>query len=101
MSREFMLTPRADAVVERLVDVLRRATHTRLTTSHAVRALLKAIDHAMEEIERTARTLPALKLPPNVRGGEVERERFEATLADVIVTAMRAAAAFHENSERI
>ncbi len=96
-SREFMLTPKADAVIEHLVDVFRRTTRTRLTTSHVARAVIKAIDHAMEEIERAAKTLPALKLPPNSRGGELERERFEAVLADVIVSSLRASSAFRDD----
>jgi hypothetical protein len=94
LSRQFTLTPRTDATTERLVELFRRVTRTRMTTSHVMRAVLKALQHGMPEIERAARSIGPTPLPSNAKGGEVERERFEAFLADAIVAGMRASAAY-------
>jgi hypothetical protein len=96
LAREFKLTPGTDATVEWLVDLFREQTRTRLTASHVARALLKAVHHAKPEIERAAKQLQRLKLPSKSREAELERERFEARIADVIVAGMRAAAVYRD-----
>lgn len=78
----------------RLVDLYRRATGTRLTTSHVARAVLCGVEHSMASLEREARKLGPMRLPSNARGRELERERFESRLADAFISGIRAAAAF-------
>jgi hypothetical protein len=94
VKREFVLTPSADATFSRIVDLYRRSTGTRLTSSHVARAMLMGVAHCMDSLEREARRITPTKLPSNARGRELERERFEARLADAFVAGMRAAAAF-------
>jgi len=94
VSRQLLLTPATDAALTNLVEVLRRSTGTKLSTSHVARAMLKGIAHSMHTLEREARRLGPMKLPSNARGHEAERERFEARLADAFVAGVRAAAAF-------
>lgn len=93
-NREVVLTPSADETFSRLVELYRRATGTRLTSSHVVRAVLKGVSHCMDQLEREARRLGPLKLPSNARGRELERERFEARLADAFIAGVRASSAF-------
>lgn len=93
INRELVLTPAAARALDRLVEVFREATGSRLSTSHAARALLVATAACIEPIEREARRLGALRLPGNARGREGERERFERRLAAAIVAGFRAAAA--------
>lgn len=94
LNREVVLTPSADETFSRLVEMYRRATGTRLTSSHVVRAVLKGVAHCLEHLEREARRLGPLKLPANARGRELERERFEARLADAFIAGVRASSAF-------
>ncbi len=94
IKREFVLTPSADATFTRLVDLYRRSTGTRLTSSHVARAVFKGIEHCMDTLEREARRLEPQKLPANARGREIDRERFEARIADAFVAGVRAASAF-------
>lgn len=94
IKREFVLTPSADATFTRLVDLYRRSTGTRLTSSHVARAVFKGIEHCMDTLEREARRLGPQKLPANARGREIDRERFEARIADAFVAGVRAASAF-------
>lgn len=94
VKRQLLLTPATDAALSRLVEVFRRTTGTKLSTSHMVRAMLKGVAHAMYNLEREARRLGPMKLPANARGHEADRERFEARLADALVAGIRAASAF-------
>jgi hypothetical protein len=48
----------------------------------------------MDTLEREAKRLGPQKLPSNARGKELERERFEAIIADAFIAGIRAAAAF-------
>ncbi|MCL4740963.1 MAG: hypothetical protein KJZ54_02055 [Phycisphaerales bacterium] len=97
LKRELVLTPSADQAFGTLVELYRRTTGTRLTSSHVARAMLKAVAHCMDEIEREATRIGPLKLPANARGRELERERFEARIADAFAAGMRASAAFHHD----
>ena len=94
IKREVVLTPKADQTLTRLVEAYRKSTGTKLTTSHVVRAILKGVNHCMDQIEREAQHLGRMKLPSNARERELERERFEAAIADAFVAAVRASAAF-------
>ncbi len=89
IKRELVLTRSADETLTRLVDTFRHATRARLTTSHAMRALLKAVAMQLDLIEREARRIGPLRLPSNARGREFDRDRFEALLADAVLAAMR------------
>lgn len=92
VKREITLTPAADEALTQLVDVLRRATRTRLGTSLTARALLRAVAHCMGSIEREARRTGPCKLPANARGRDAERDRFEFRVAQAIANGMRSAA---------
>lgn len=91
--REVVLTPDTDEVFSRLVELYRRTTGTKLTTSHVARAILKGAHHCMPYLEREAHHLGSMNLPSNARGRELERERFEARLADAFIAGIRAAPA--------
>lgn len=97
LNRQLVLTPSADETLSRLVDLYRRATDSKLTSSHVTRAVLRGIAHCMDHLEREARRIGPLKLPSNARGRELERERFEARIADAFVAGIRAAPAFEQD----
>lgn len=94
VKREVILTATTDETMTRLVELYRRATGTRLSTSHVVRGMLRAIAHGMDPIQREARRIGPCRLPANAPGREAERERFEQRLAQALINGMRAAAAF-------
>ena len=89
IKREFVLTPSAEEALTRLVQVYRNATGTRLSNSHALRAVLRGVAHGMSAIEREASRMGPLKLPSNAKGRGAERERFETVLASSFIAAMR------------
>jgi hypothetical protein len=89
IKRELVLTASADQTLTRLVSAFRSATDTRLTTSHAVRSLLKAVALCLDLIERESHQVGPVRLPSNARGREQDRERFEALLADAVLRGMR------------
>lgn len=91
IKREFVFTPAAEATFSQLVELYRRSTGTKLTASHVARAVMKGVAHCMEYLEREARRIGPLKLPSNARGRELERERFEARIADAFITGIRSA----------
>ncbi|MBI1827304.1 MAG: hypothetical protein HY287_03885 [Planctomycetes bacterium] len=91
IKRELVLTRSADETLTRLVNVYRQATATRLTTSHVARAMLKAVSHCMEQLQREAGNIGAMKLPSNARGREGERDRFEERIAHLFLSGMCAA----------
>lgn len=93
---QVLLTPSADKTFTRLVEVYRLATGTKLTASHVVRALLTATSHCMEQLEKRAKRIGPLKLPSNARGKELERERFEARIADAFIAGIRNSAAMDD-----
>ncbi len=93
LKREVVLTANTDEVFSRLVELYRRTTGTKLTASHVARAMLKGADHCMHYLEREARQIGPMKLPSNARGRELERERFEARLADAFIAGIRSAPA--------
>ena len=89
--RQFILTPSADLTLKHVVAVYSKATGSELTNSHFLRAILKAIEHAMPQLEKETEHMGKLKRPKNDRANEAHREEFEKKLASSIVTGMRAA----------
>ena len=96
IKRELVLTRAADDTFNQLVEVYRRATETRLTTSHVARAVLKGVAHCFDQLEKHARRMGPLRLPSNARGRTMERERFEARIADAFVAGIRASSAMDD-----
>lgn len=96
IKRELVLTTETDETFTRLIDAFRRATGTRLSASHMARAMLRAVAFAMPSVEHEAARLGTMKLPSNARGRGIERERFEARLADALLSGL---IAFGKESE--
>ena len=90
--RLFMLTASTSLTVDRLVNLYRTSTCTSLNAIHVLRAVLIAVDHAFESLEREGRGMGKTKLPSNARACVHQRERFERQLAAAIVAGLRAAA---------
>lgn len=101
IKRELVLTEKADATLTRLVELYRRHTGTKLTTSHVARAVLKGVAHCIDTIDREARRIGPLQLPPNAPASELDRERFEARIADAFVAGIRNAASFDANDDAV
>jgi hypothetical protein len=89
--RQFILTPSADLTLKHMVALYSKATGSELTNSHVLRALLKAIDHAMPQLEHEAEQMDKLKRPKNDRANEAHRDEFERKLASFIVAGMHGA----------
>lgn len=94
LKREFVFNRSTDETFSRLVDLYRRSTSTRLSSSHVVRAMLKGVARCMDSLEREARRIGPLRLPGNARGREGERDRFEERIAQAFIEGIRAAPAF-------
>lgn len=94
IKREFVLSPSTDETFTRLVDLYKRATGTRLSSSHVARAMLRGIGQCMRPLEREAEQIGRLKLPSNARGREGEREQFEEAIAEAFIDGIRSAAAY-------
>ena len=90
--REFVLTEAADITIDDAIRVLSRRTGTRPTRSHFLRAVLKAISHALPELEDKAGAIGILKRPSNwgTEEAALEREEYERDLARAIVAAIKA-----------
>lgn len=97
LKRELVLSPSTDETFTNLVDLFKRSTGTRLTSSHVARGLLKGIEKCLPTIQREARQIGPLRLPSNARGREGEREQFEERIAQAIVAGIRAAPAYEPN----
>lgn len=91
VKRELTLTLSTDETLTQLVDLYRRSTGTRLSTSHVARAMLRAFAYCMDSVEREARRIGRRKLPANAAGCETQRERFEHRLALALVNGIRTA----------
>ncbi len=96
--REVVLTANTDEVFSTLVELYRRATGTKLTASHVARAILKGAAHCMHFLEREARRIGPMSLPSNATGHELEREQFEARLADAFIAGIRASPAMDRDA---
>jgi hypothetical protein len=89
IKREFILTPEANATLDRLIDIYRRGTRTRLAASHILRTLLLVTQDALDALAAELTDLPPMKLPSNARGREADREHFEQSLAEALRTALQ------------
>lgn len=89
IKREFILTPAANVTLDRLIDLYRRGTRTRLAASYVLRAVLLVIRDALDALAVEVADLPPTKLPGNARGCDADRQRFEQMLADCLRTALR------------
>lgn len=92
VKREFVLTPEADATLDRLVELYRRATRTRLSTSHVIRSILLATGQGMDALLSELSLMQPMRLPSNAPGRDAERTRFESALAHAFRNAMRCSA---------
>lgn len=82
--RQVILDDTAHDRLERLTAALRRSTGTRLTTSHAMRALLSLTDAAISALAITTPPPQAMHLPNNAPRFDGERRQFEHALAGMI-----------------
>ncbi len=96
IKRELVFTPSSDDAFTHLVELYRKATGSRLTSSHVARAVMKGVAHCMDYLEKEARRIGPLRLPCNARGRELDRERFEARIADAFIAGIRSAPAMDE-----
>lgn len=87
--RQFILTNSADFTLKQLIGIYERATGSGLTNSHMLRAILKALENAMPQIEESAEQLGRLKRPKNDPANEAQREEFERKIATSILMAMQ------------
>ena len=85
--RQVILDDAAHERFERLTAALRRATGTRLTASHALRALLALTDPMIDRIGVTAPPAEAMFLPNNAARFDGDRRRFELALTGIIRSA--------------
>ncbi|MCC6357377.1 MAG: hypothetical protein IT450_01425 [Phycisphaerales bacterium] len=90
IKRELALCPQTDALFEQLLQMLRSTTGTRLTASHTLRALLRAIGPHLRSIELEVTRIGALRLPSNSRGHESQRTAFEQRIAQAIIGGLQA-----------
>ena len=96
IKREVVLTPSTAETFDRLLELYRRATGTRLNASQVTRAMLQGAAHSMESLEHHAELIGPMRLPSNARGREIDRERFERRLAAAFVAGIRAASALDD-----
>lgn len=90
VKRELALCAETDATFEQLIQALRRASGTRLSASHALRAVLRALAPHLRSIElETLRTGPR-RMPGNGAGTAMQRHAFETQLAECIAAGVRA-----------
>ena len=90
VKREFILTQTADDSLGHLITLYARTTGTDVSNSHFLRAVLKALSHALPELEKEASQIGKLKRPSNARGREAEREEYERRIAASLLAGMRA-----------
>lgn len=93
IKREFILTEAADDTFTRLLMLYRRATQTRMTASHLLRAMMISVSHCFASLEHAARKMSQERLPPNGPAFEVQRAAFERRVAEALVSGIRSAAA--------
>ena len=83
IKREVLLCCDTDETLDEVVRMLRLSTRSRVTTSHVVRALLRALSRRLDEIRRQAVHLGPRRLPSNSAGSEHARRDFEEALATI------------------
>lgn len=88
IKREIVLTPETDATLDRIVRLYRAATHTRVSTSQVVRAMLLGVAPKMQQLQYHANQLGPQKLPGNAPNSQTERDEFENRLAVAFVAGL-------------
>ncbi len=86
--RQVVLDAAAEHTLETLTDALRAATGTRLTTSHATRALLAVVAPSLHRIAELPPPPQTTLLPNNAPRFEAQRARFEHGLAELLRSAL-------------
>ena len=94
VKRELTLTMATDDVFEQLVEVYRRATGTRLSSSQLARAMRRGLAHCLPSLQREANRIGRLTLPSNARGRDRERDAFERRIARAFIAGIRSVPAF-------
>ena len=89
IKRELALNLQTDETFTRLVEIFRRHTGTRMSSSHLARAMFIGMECCLDRIEREAKRCGRQKLPSNARGREAERESFERAIARAIIAGIR------------
>jgi hypothetical protein len=87
---QFLLTKSAEEVMEELASIYGNACGMKPNRSELLRAILKAMGHAMDELKREAVHVGSLKRPKKEKGSEGLRELMEDRIAKAIVAGMRA-----------
>lgn len=88
VKREFTLSTDADRAFTQFVSLLRDSTGTRLHNSHAMRALIHAVEPAFEAVRRELLASGPYRLPGNGKGDEGRRCEFERRLSAAIQVAL-------------
>lgn len=88
VKREIVLSNDAAQVLDDLLDRLRRATGTRLSCSHAVRAVLLTFAPCLAAIESRVTTAEPWRLPANGSRHDGDRAAFERRMAAAITAAL-------------
>lgn len=81
VKREFILDGAAAAMMDELLSVLRSGTATRLSASHALRAVLMALAPALPALAGSVERAGPWRLPGNGADHEHARHGFEQRLA--------------------
>ena len=89
IKREFILTPDTNATLDRMVDLCRRGTRTRLAASQVVRAVLLVMRDTLDELTAELSELPPTRLPSNAPACKDERDRFEHMLSESLKATLR------------
>lgn len=85
IKREVLLCPETEETLDELVRFLRLGTRARVTTSHLVRALLRAVAPHLTAIRLRAAQLGPQRLPSNAPGCEAARRQFEQMIAAILI----------------
>jgi hypothetical protein len=88
VKRELVLSDEAVQVLDDLIDRLRRATGTRLSCSHAVRAVLLTLAPCLAAIESRVTIAEPWRLPANGSRHDADRANFERRVAAAITSAL-------------
>lgn len=89
VKREFVLTAAAANTMDALVEALRQLTGARVSGSHALRAMLIAVEGALPLIGREIVPGEAWRLPANGARFEASRTSFEQRLGEVLLKAVQ------------
>lgn len=88
VKREVVLTDHTAEVLDVLVERLRAASHTRLSASHVVRALISALEPSVNALEVEVAASGPWRLPANGEPHDVDRAAFEQRMADAMLLAI-------------